>query len=69
MRSTVVKWHVTYFGNPGWHQQLGGGAVADAILDRIIPGSYKLEIQRQVSMRQRLAEEEMKGSKVKVAAD
>ncbi len=64
--STIFCSQLSY---SGWHQQLGGGAVADAILDRIIPGSYKLEIQRQVSMRQRLAEEEMKGSKVKVAAD
>ena len=39
-----------------WYQQLGGEAVADAILGRIIPSSYKLEMQGQVSMRQRLAE-------------
>jgi hypothetical protein len=43
--------------------------VADYILDRILPGSYKLEMQGQVSTGQQLAEEEMKGSKVKAAAD
>lgn len=48
------------FAYEGWHEQLGGGAVADAILDRIIPGSYKLEIQGSVSMRQRIAESEEK---------
>lgn len=40
----------------GWHEQLGGGAIADSILDRIIHGPYKLEIKGDVSMRQRLAE-------------
>ena len=39
-------------------EQLGGGAIADSILDRIIHGSYKLEIKGDVSMRQRLAEAE-----------
>ena len=39
------------------HEQLGGGAIADAILDRIVPGSNIMEIQGDVSMRQRLAEE------------
>ncbi|WP_298999678.1 ATP-binding protein [uncultured Dialister sp.] len=48
------------FAYEGWHQQLAGGAVADAILDRIIPGSYKLEIQGSVSMRQRITESEEK---------
>lgn len=48
------------FSYEGWHQQLGSGAVADAILDRIILGSYKLEIKGEVSMRKRLADEEMK---------
>lgn len=28
----------------GWHEKLGGGAVADAILDRIINSSYKIEL-------------------------
>ena len=42
----------------GWHEQIGGGAIADAILDRVIPGAYKMEIQGDVSMRQRLADME-----------
>ena len=42
----------------GWHEQIGGGAIADAILDRVIPGAYKMEIQGDVSMRQRLADTE-----------
>jgi hypothetical protein len=42
-------------------EQLGGGAIADSILDRIIHGSYKLEIKGDVSMRQRIAEAEKTG--------
>ena len=42
----------------GWHEQIGGGAIADAILDRIIPGAYTMEIKGDVSMRQRLADME-----------
>jgi len=44
------------FDVSGWHSQLGGGAVADAIMDRIIPGSYKMKLEGDVSMRQRIAE-------------
>ena len=29
----------------GWHEKLGGGAVADAILDRIINSSYMIELK------------------------
>ena len=29
----------------GWHERLGAGAVADAILDRIINSSYMIELQ------------------------
>ena len=29
----------------GWHQKLGGGPVADAILDRIINSSYKILLE------------------------
>ena len=46
------------FDIPGWHSQLGGGAVADAIMDRIIPGSYKMKLEGDVSIRQRMAEME-----------
>jgi len=41
----------------GWHTQLGGGPVADAICDRIVHESYKIVIasnrEDSVSMRQR----------------
>jgi DNA replication protein DnaC len=37
----------------GWHDRLGGGAVADSILDRIIPSAYTMIIKGDVSMRQR----------------
>lgn len=29
----------------GWHEKLGGGAVADAILDRIVNSSYMIELK------------------------
>jgi DNA replication protein DnaC len=41
----------------GWHTQLGGGPIADAICDRIVHDSYKIVIasdrEDSVSMRQR----------------
>jgi DNA replication protein DnaC len=37
----------------GWHERLGGSALADSILDRIIPSSYTMKIDGDVSMRQR----------------
>ena len=37
----------------GWHERLGGSALADSILDRIIPSSYSMQIDGEVSMRQR----------------
>ena len=37
----------------GWHERLGGSALADSILDRIIPVAYKMKIDGDVSMRQR----------------
>ena len=32
------------FDVEGWHDQLGGNAIADAILDRITPNSYTITI-------------------------
>lgn len=37
----------------GWHERLGGSALADSILDRIIPSVYTLKIDGDISMRQR----------------
>ena len=40
----------------GWHTQLGGGPIADAICDRIVHDSYKIVIasdEDSISMRQR----------------
>ena len=44
------------FSPEGWHDQLGGSSIADSILDRIIPNSYTVTIHGDVSMRQRLSE-------------
>lgn len=35
----------------GWHKHLGGGAVADAILDRVVANSYIIQIKGDKSMR------------------
>ena len=37
----------------GWHERLGGSALADSILDRTIPSAYTMRIDGDVSMRQR----------------
>lgn len=41
------------FDVSGWHSKLGGGALADAILDRIVPKSYTIKISGDKSMRTR----------------
>ncbi len=37
----------------GWHERLGGSALADSILDRVIPSAYTMVIEGDVSMRKR----------------
>ncbi len=48
--STII---CSQFTPEGWHERLGGGALADSILDRIIPSAYIMKIDGDVSMRQR----------------
>jgi len=48
--STII---CSQFLPEGWHERLGGSAIADSILDRIIPSSYTMTIKGDVSMRQR----------------
>lgn len=38
----------------GWHENLGGSAVADAILDRVMANSYVIHIKGDKSMRTRV---------------
>lgn len=48
--STIIA---SQFTPDGWHNNLGGGAIADAILDRIISTSYTIHIKGDKSMRTR----------------
>lgn len=50
--STIV---CSQFTVEGWHERLGGGAIADSILDRLIPSSYIITIDGEISMRKRKA--------------
>lgn len=34
-----------------WHEYLGGGRVADAILDRLVHNAHRIELRSQESMR------------------
>jgi DNA replication protein DnaC len=34
-----------------WHEYLGGGRVADAILDRIVHSAHRIELRSEKSMR------------------
>lgn len=44
---------VSQFSAAGWHQKIGEGTIADAVLDRIVHNSYEILIEGDESMRQR----------------
>lgn len=48
------------FDPRGWHEKIGEGTLADAILDRIVHGSYQMLIDGEISMRERYG---LEGSK------
>ena len=50
-QTSTIFW--SQFMPEGWHERLGGSALADFILDRIIPSAYTMKIDGDVSMRQR----------------
>ena len=50
IHSTIL---CSQFDVAGWHSKLGGGALADAILDRIVPKSHMIKIDGDKSMRSR----------------
>jgi len=48
--STVLS---SQFTTDGWYEKLGSGAIADAVMDRIIHNSYIVNIKGEKSMRER----------------
>lgn len=47
--STILS---SQFSSSGWHERLGSGAIADAIMDRMIHNSYIINIKGATSMRE-----------------
>jgi DNA replication protein DnaC len=41
------------FDPHGWHEKIGEGTLADAVLERIVHGSYHVILYGEVSMRER----------------
>ncbi len=50
IHSTIL---CSQFDVNGWHKKLGGGALADAIFDRIVPKSHTIKIMGYKSMKSR----------------
>lgn len=45
------------YGPSGWHERIGEGAVADAVIDRVVYNSRMIHIEGTESMRKRMADE------------
>ena len=43
------------FAPAGWHSKLGNGAMADAVIDRVIYSSYAIHIEGNESMRKKMS--------------
>lgn len=54
-RTTTIV--CSQYGPEGWHERLGGLAIADAILDRLTSAAYTIEIDGKESMRKRHADD------------
>ena len=48
-----------------WHEYLGGGRVADAILDRLVHNSHRIELNSTDSMRKEYSDLKHGGQSVK----